>query len=66
MCAAGIFQANIPKVVIGVSRDDLPNFLRVRKVKIEHLAEDSSYKIEIVRGVLKDQILPLFADLQRK
>jgi len=66
MCAAGIFQANIPKVVIGVSRDDLPNFLRERKVKIDHIAEDSSYKIEIVRGVLKNEILPLFSDLQRK
>ena len=66
MCAAGIFQANIPKVVIGVSRDDLPNFLRERKVKIDHIAEDSSYKIEIVRGVLKEKILPLFSDLQKK
>lgn len=65
MCAAGIFQANIPKVVIGVSRDDLPNFLRERKVKIDHIAEDSSYKIEIVRGILKDQILPLFSDLNK-
>ena len=66
MCAAGIFQANIPKVVIGVSREDLPNFLRIRKVKIDHIAEDSNYKIEIIRGVLKDQILPLFTDLQKK
>src|SRR3989338_7398073 len=62
MCAAGIFQANIPKVVIGVSRDDLPNFLRERKVKIDHIAEDSSYKIEIFRGVLKTEILTLFSD----
>ncbi len=66
MCAAGIFQANIPTVVIGVSRDDLPNFLRARKVRIEHIAEDSSYKIEIIRGVLREQILPLFTDLQKK
>ncbi|OGE88381.1 MAG: hypothetical protein A3J07_01130 [Candidatus Doudnabacteria bacterium RIFCSPLOWO2_02_FULL_49_13] len=64
MCAAGIFQANIPKVVIGVSRDDLPNFLRPRRIKIEHLAEDSSYKIEIIRGVLKDQILSLFENIK--
>ena len=66
MCAAGIFQANIKRVVIGVSRDDLPNFLRVRKVKIDHIAEDSSYSIEIVRGVLKEDILPLFSDIQKK
>ena len=66
MCTAGIFQANIPKVVIGVSRDDLPNFLRERKVKIDHIAEDSNYKIEIVRGVLKNEILPLFSGLKIK
>lgn len=66
MCAAAIFQANIPKVVIGVSRGDLPNFLRPRKLSIEHLAEDSSYKIEITRDVLKDEIIPLFDDLVKK
>jgi tRNA(adenine34) deaminase len=66
MCAAGIFQANIPKVVIGVSRDNLPNFLRARKVKIDHIAEDTSYKVEIIRGVLKVEILPLFDDIQKK
>lgn len=66
MCAAGIFQANIPTVVIGVSRDDLPNFLRVRKVNIDHIAQDSSYKIEIIRDVMKEKILPLFVDLQKK
>ena len=65
MCAAGIFQANIPKVIIGVSRADLPNLLRPRKFGIDHLAKDSSYSIEIVRGILKDEILPLFADIKR-
>lgn len=65
MCAAGIFQADIAKVVIGVSRADLPNFLRQRKLTIEDLAQDSAFKIEIVRGVLKDEILPLFDNLKK-
>jgi tRNA(adenine34) deaminase len=66
MCAAGIFQANIAKVVIGLSRKDLPNLLRIRKCNIEHLAEDSSYKIEIIRDILKEEVAPLFSDVQRK
>lgn len=66
MCAAAIFQANISKVTIGVSRDDLPNFLRPRKLRIEHLVEDSSYKIELINGLLKDEILLLFDDIAKK
>lgn len=66
MCAAAIFQAKIPRVVIGASRSDLPNLLRERQFLIEHLAEDSGYGPEIVHGVLKDRILALFADVKKK
>lgn len=65
MCAAGIFQANIPQVVIGASRDDLFGLLRSRKIRIEHLVEDSGHQIEIIRGVLKDEILKLFNDIKK-
>ncbi|MDP3948395.1 MAG: nucleoside deaminase [bacterium] len=65
MCAAAIFQADIPKVIIGVSREDIPHILRPRKLNINHLAEDSGHKIEIVRGILKDEILELFKDIKR-
>ena len=65
MCAAGIFQAHIPQVVIGASRDDLFGLLRSRKIRIEHLVEDSEHKIEIIRGVLKDTILELFNDIEK-
>ena len=65
MCAAAIFQARIPRVIIGASRTDLPHLLRNRKVRIEHLAEDSGYGPEIVRGVLKDEVLSLFADVKK-
>ena len=66
MCAAAIFQAKIARIVIGADRSDLPHLLRDRKFRIEHLAEDSGYKIEIVRGVLKEQVLGLFADIYKR
>ncbi|PIY68575.1 tRNA-specific adenosine deaminase [Candidatus Roizmanbacteria bacterium CG_4_10_14_0_8_um_filter_39_9] len=66
MCAAGIFQANIGEVYIGVSRDDLPRLLRPRKLRIEDLAQDSGHEIKIQRGLLKDKILPLFEDIKKK
>lgn len=66
MCAAGIFQANIGQVVIGASRDDLSRLLRPRKLRIEDLAEDTDHKIEIIRGVLKDEIIALFEDVVKK
>lgn len=66
MCAAAIFQAGISKVIIGASRSDLPELLRPRKIAIDNLAEDSSYKIEILRGVLKDKIIPLFDGVLKK
>ena len=61
MCAATIFQAKIPTIFIGASRDDLP-FLRKRKLRIEDVAHDSSFEIHIQRGILKDQVLALFMD----
>lgn len=66
MCAAGIFQADIPKVIIGLSRGDLPNLLRPRKFSINDLALDSSYAIDVKYGILKDEILPLFDDVKKK
>jgi len=65
MCAAAIFQAKIPRVVIGASRSDLPHLLRDRQFRIEHLAEDSGYKPEIMHGVLKEKVVALFADIKK-
>lgn len=62
MCAAAIFQAKVPRVVIGASRGDL-SFLRPRKLGIDDLAADSGYPIEITRGVRKDEVLELFKDI---
>jgi tRNA(Arg) A34 adenosine deaminase TadA len=61
MCAAAIFQAKIPNVVIGASREDL-SFLRARKIDIQALADDSGYEIAITRDVLKQEVLKLFTN----
>lgn len=66
MCAAGIFQASIGEVFIGVSRSDLPHLLRPRKLRVEDLAQDSGHKIKIYRGLLKERILPLFENIKTK
>ena len=60
MCAAAIFQAKIPHVVIGASRGDL-SFLRPREIDIQVLADDSGYEINIVRDVMKQDVVELFA-----
>jgi tRNA(Arg) A34 adenosine deaminase TadA len=65
MCAAAIFQAKIPRVVIALSREDLPHLLRERKLRIEDVAADSGYKIEIIRGVSKDKAMELFNDIKK-
>jgi tRNA(Arg) A34 adenosine deaminase TadA len=63
MCAAAIFQAKIPNVVVGLTRDDLPNLLRPRKILMKNLAEDSGYPISIETGFMKKEILELFDNL---
>ena len=60
MCASAIFQAKIPRVVIGLLRTDLPTFLRQRQIRISDLAKDSSYPIKIESGLMKTEILELF------
>lgn len=60
MCAAAIFQAKIPSVVIGASRTDVPS-LRPRSIDIQSLAEDSGYPITITRDVMKHEVLRLHA-----
>lgn len=64
MCAAAMFQAKIPNVVVGLTRNDLPNFLRPRKILMKNLAEDSGYPISIETGIMKKEILKLFKNLK--
>ena len=63
MCAAAIFQAKIPFVVIGASRGDL-SFLRPRTIDIQVLADDSGYDITIIRDIMKRDVVELFMDQQ--
>jgi tRNA(adenine34) deaminase len=65
MCSAAIMQARIPRIVIALARHDLSHLLRERKIRIEHLAEDSGYNPEIVHGVLKEKAQALFADVKK-
>lgn len=66
MCAAAIFQAKIARVVFGVARSDQPEFFRARNLRIGHLAADSGYLPEIVEGVMRDEVLALFAGVVRR
>ena len=65
MCGAGIFQADIPRVVIGASRSDLSWLMRPRNIRIDDLAKDTRYEVQIERDVLKDEVLALFKDLKK-
>ncbi len=65
MCSSAIFQAKIPRVVIAISRSDLPHLLRKRKLRIEDLATDIGYEVEIVHGVSKEEALELFKDIRK-
>lgn len=66
MCAAAIFQAKIARVVFGVARSDLPRIFRTRKLRIRDLAVDSGYVPQIVEGVMRDEVLPLFEGIVRR
>lgn len=65
MCASAIFQAGITHIYIALSRDDLPHLLRPRKLRIESLALDLNYQPTITRGLGKEQVLALFADVSK-
>jgi tRNA(adenine34) deaminase len=65
MCASAIFQAKISKIIIGLTRNDLPQLLRQRKILMRDLAIDSGYEINIETGVLKEEILEQFEDIKK-
>jgi tRNA(adenine34) deaminase len=66
MCASALFQAKIAHVVVGLIREDLQDLLRPRNIRMKNLAQDSGFNVNIEMGVLKDQILELFADIKSK
>ena len=65
MCAAAIFQTNIPRVAFALYREDLPHLFRRRKIRITQLAEDWDYQPELVGGILREPALEVFDGLNR-
>jgi tRNA(adenine34) deaminase len=66
MCASAIFQAKIPKIIMGVQRQDLLHLLRQRNIGITELAQDAGYEVHIEQGTHSAEILGLFAKVDRK
>lgn len=65
MCASAIFQAKIPRVTFALERGDLPHLLRKRTLRIDDLAADAGYDVQMMKGVLKTEALELFADIKK-
>jgi tRNA(Arg) A34 adenosine deaminase TadA len=65
MCASAAFQADISSVVIGATRRELPHFFRQRDIGIEQMAKDAGHKVEIFTGVLSEQVIQLFEDINK-
>lgn len=65
MCASAIFQARIPKVFIGATRDDLSHFFSNKKIRIFQLAEDCGYNPQIVTGLLNEVAIQLFVGVRK-
>jgi len=65
MCASAIFQAKIPKITFALSRTDLSHLLRERKLRIDDLAHDIGYEVQIKKGVLKGEAIKLFEDIKK-
>lgn len=65
MCAAAIFQSNIPRVAFGLYRDDLPHLFRRRKIRIAQLAEDWDYTPEVVGGILREDAIKGFDGFEK-
>lgn len=65
MCAGAIFHACIARVVFAMSRDDLPNLFRTRKIRLWDLATDWHYKPEVTGGVLSKEAVRIFLEYKQ-
>jgi len=60
MCFAAAWWARIPKIVFGASLDDLiDRGNREIKVSSEFLNNNATYKIEIIKGVLRKECIKI-------
>lgn len=60
MCSGAILNSGILKAVIGVSRGDMPNNFKPKKINFGDLIVNSPEEIKVIRGILKDKIISLF------
>ncbi len=60
MCSSAIAQAGIQRVVIGSTRDDLPDIFHKRNIRVEQIFSDSELQVKIVSGVLRKEAIQLF------
>ena len=65
MCTGAILNAGILKVVIGVSRGDMPNNFKPKKINFGDLIVNSHKEVKVVRGILKDKIISLFDEVNK-
>lgn len=65
MCTGAILNSGILNVVIGVSRGDMPNNFKPKKINFCDLIVNSSEEIKVTRGILKDKIIPLFNEVNK-
>ena len=65
MCAGAILNSGILRVVIGVSRGDMPNNFKPKKINFDDLIVNSPEEIKVDRGILKDKIIPLFDEVNK-
>ena len=65
MCTGAILNSGILKVVIGVSRGDMPNNFKPKNINFGDLIVNSSEEIKVTRGILKDKIISLFDEVNK-
>jgi len=65
MCSGAILYACLDRVVYGARREDMPRLFRVRKIRLQQLADDYGDSPEVVTGVLKDECVAAFDNYKK-
>jgi tRNA(Arg) A34 adenosine deaminase TadA len=65
MCGAAALFACIPRIVYALSRDDLPQVFRPRRVRLEHLLPDAQQPVEIVAGISREEAIINWSTVNR-
>lgn len=65
MCTGAILNSGILSVVIGVSRGDMSNNFKPKKINFGDLIVNSPKEIQVTRGILKDKIISLYNKVKK-